>query len=232
MSKIYLTLPLSFLILLTGCAPTLTEYCNDRGLSQGDAGYSQCAAQYDFEQKDNQAYWSDNFEFARESEQALPDSSYDTDRSIEEIYKDNRGVLRYRTVMVKAEEKTQAKAEIRKGHDRSQYKDDCMLQKGWIGIGKRSANEAHSSNIIVTPLYKSDQVYAAQQAANVSIGQSIQWNNPKTGNSGAITPTRDGRSADGRYCREYQQTTTVGGKQQSAYGAACRQPDGSWQVTN
>ena len=84
-------------------------------------------------------------------------------------------------------------------------------------------------------LDKADQAYANQanqQASSAPIGQSIKWNNPQSGNYGTITPTRDGYSTNGRYCREYQQTVVVGGKQQSAYGTACQQPDGSWQVTN
>lgn len=31
------------------------------------------------------------------------------------------------------------------------------------------------------------------------------------------------------FCREYQTTVIVGGEQQTAYGTACRQPDGSWR---
>ena len=31
-------------------------------------------------------------------------------------------------------------------------------------------------------------------------------------------------------CREFQQTITVGGSPQEAYGTTCLQPDGSWKV--
>jgi hypothetical protein len=31
-------------------------------------------------------------------------------------------------------------------------------------------------------------------------------------------------------CREFQQTITVGGQTQEAYGTACRQSDGSWKI--
>ena len=40
------------------------------------------------------------------------------------------------------------------------------------------------------------------------------------------------RTADGRYCREYQATVTVNGAPQPSYGTACLQPDGSWRVVN
>ena len=61
------------------------------------------------------------------------------------------------------------------------------------------------------------------------------WVNPDTGNRGTITPKRTYRVQRGsttRYCREFQQTITVGGKTERAYGRACRQPDGSWKIVN
>ncbi len=71
---------------------------------------------------------------------------------------------------------------------------------------------------------------ANTRARNARVGETISWNNPNTGNYGTITPVRDGTSSAGRYCREYQQTVYVGGKQQSGYGTACQQPDGSWEI--
>ncbi len=71
----------------------------------------------------------------------------------------------------------------------------------------------------------------AQQAAYAApIGQRIVWNNPDNGHSGAVVPTQEGRDAAGNYCREFQETVTIGGQPQQAYGRACRQPDGSWKV--
>lgn len=73
--------------------------------------------------------------------------------------------------------------------------------------------------------------YAAHQAYRAPVGQEIVWNNPRTGHSGTLIPLREGRhAASGRYCREYQQTVTVGGRVAQAYGTACRQPDGSWEI--
>jgi surface antigen len=45
-----------------------------------------------------------------------------------------------------------------------------------------------------------------------------------------ITPSNYYQSQSGQYCREYTQKIQVGGKSQEAYGTACRQPDGTWQV--
>jgi surface antigen len=75
---------------------------------------------------------------------------------------------------------------------------------------------------------KAHQAYT--QATSAPVGQTITWNNPNTGNSGTVTPTRDGTSSSGEYCREFQQEVTVGGKQEQAYGTACRKPDGSWEI--
>ena len=76
------------------------------------------------------------------------------------------------------------------------------------------------------------EMHKAEAQAHIApVGQTIVWNNPDTGNSGTVTPVRDGRSSGtGAYCREYQTTVTVGGKKQDAYGTACQQPDGSWKV--
>ncbi len=61
-------------------------------------------------------------------------------------------------------------------------------------------------------------------------GTTARWENPDSNNSGTITPTRTYQAQSGEYCREYEQTITVGGETQQAYGTACRQPDGNWQV--
>ena len=58
----------------------------------------------------------------------------------------------------------------------------------------------------------------------------ITWNNPQNGNSGTITPVKDGYAQNGAYCREFQQTITISGQAQNGYGTACQQPDGSWKI--
>lgn len=102
-----------------------------------------------------------------------------------------------------------------------------------VGLGALLGGLAGSE--VGASLDRADRMYMSQAqnyANQAPIGESISWNNPDSGNSGTIVPVRDGTSTGGRYCREYQQTVVVGGKQQSAYGTACQQPDGSWQVIN
>jgi surface antigen len=72
---------------------------------------------------------------------------------------------------------------------------------------------------------------AINRAHTAPLGQSITWNNPQTGNHGSVTPLREGTSSSGAYCREFQQTIVVGGRSEQGYGTACRQPDGSWKIT-
>lgn len=72
---------------------------------------------------------------------------------------------------------------------------------------------------------------ASQNALESSpSGTTVAWQNPDNGNSGTITPTKTYKLNNGRYCREYTQTINVGGKAEKAYGKACRQPDGAWEI--
>jgi surface antigen len=83
-------------------------------------------------------------------------------------------------------------------------------------------------------LDKADQAYAGQTYQNAletaPTGQTQSWVNPDSGNQGSYTPVRTYQTGTGEYCREFQQTITIGGQTESAYGTACRQPDGSWQI--
>ena len=72
---------------------------------------------------------------------------------------------------------------------------------------------------------------ASQNALeNAPDGKLISWRNPNNGHNGYITPIKTYQKMEGEYCREFQQVVKVNGKDQSAYGTACRKPDGSWQI--
>ena len=85
-------------------------------------------------------------------------------------------------------------------------------------------------------LDKADQAYAAKtyqdSLETAPVGQTSSWVNPDSGNQGSYTPTKTYQANSGEYCREFQQTITVGGKTESGYGTACRQPDGQWQIVS
>lgn len=74
---------------------------------------------------------------------------------------------------------------------------------------------------------------STQSALETSVsGTSSNWHNPDSGNKGTVTPQPAYKNADNQNCREYQQTVTVGGKIETAYGTACRQADGTWKIKN
>lgn len=82
-------------------------------------------------------------------------------------------------------------------------------------------------------LDKADMAYIKQtnqQAYEAPIGETINWNNPESGNYGQVTPKRDGYTAGGRYCREFEQIIYVDGVQETARGTACQNPDGTWEI--
>lgn len=63
-------------------------------------------------------------------------------------------------------------------------------------------------------------------------GKSVAWTNPDSEHAGIVTPIRTYQAASGGYCREYQETITIDGRQEKTTGTACRQPDGSWRIAN
>ena len=77
-----------------------------------------------------------------------------------------------------------------------------------------------------------DQNCIGQALEHAPDGRTIVWNNPANDAQYEMTPTRTIQVADNRYCREYTTTATVAGSPQQAYGRACRQPDGSWEIQN
>jgi surface antigen len=83
-------------------------------------------------------------------------------------------------------------------------------------------------------LDQKDKEMAAQAAQrafeNSRSGESSAWQNPDSGNSGSITPTRTYQAPSGQYCREYQNDIVIGGETHKSYGTACRQSDGSWKI--
>lgn len=71
---------------------------------------------------------------------------------------------------------------------------------------------------------------AIQQSYTARVGETVRWKNPNTGNSGTVVVLRDGTSAAGLYCREFQQSIRIDGRAAVGTGIACRQPDGTWRI--
>ena len=76
------------------------------------------------------------------------------------------------------------------------------------------------------------QLYHAQTVAHSApMGRSVEWSNPDSGNHGSVTPTRDGYDRiSGDYCREYETTIWVNGREETGYGTACQKTDGTWEI--
>jgi surface antigen len=81
----------------------------------------------------------------------------------------------------------------------------------------------------------------SQRAMNQTVQRSLEstpsgtassWRNPDNGNNGSVTPVRTFQNSQGSYCREFQQTVTIGGREERSFGTACRQPDGSWRIVS
>ena len=83
-------------------------------------------------------------------------------------------------------------------------------------------------------LDKADRLYEQRNVQDgleySQIGQSKAWQNPDSGHSGTITPTRTYRTAEGKNCRDFESTIYVDGKQETGSGRACRRTDGTWQI--
>ncbi|MBH66758.1 MAG: hypothetical protein CMM58_00230 [Rhodospirillaceae bacterium] len=93
---------------------------------------------------------------------------------------------------------------------------------------------AFLGNQIGLSLDRADRL-AMQKTTTVALetsksGRAVSWRNPDTGNRGTVTPRPAFKNNRGLYCREFQQTVTIGGKVAEAYGTACRQVDGSWKI--
>ena len=83
-------------------------------------------------------------------------------------------------------------------------------------------------------LDRADMAYhnqATEQAYTAPIGETIAWNNPESGHSGSVTPTREGQTDTGDYCRQYKQSIVIDGQVETAYGTACKQ-GADWVLVN
>lgn len=104
-----------------------------------------------------------------------------------------------------------------------------------VGVGMGALLGTLLGSELGASLDKVDMMYASQatnKAYTAPVGQTISWNNPDTGHSGTITPTRTGVNNSGRTCREYTQTIYVDGRQQTGVGQACQNSDGTWSIAN
>ncbi len=105
-------------------------------------------------------------------------------------------------------------------------------QMAAIAIGTLAGAWAGSE--IGKSLDKADKMYAQRTSQNAleynQVGQTSAWSNPDSGNSGTMTPVRTYQLASGENCREFETTVKIDGREEKAYGKACRGADGAWNI--
>lgn len=69
---------------------------------------------------------------------------------------------------------------------------------------------------------------AFSSASRAPVGETVYWENGRTGHWGWYEPTADGHSRYGNYCREFTMKTYMNGRAQRVTGTACRRPNGTW----
>jgi len=74
-----------------------------------------------------------------------------------------------------------------------------------------------------------DRACAGQSLEHAPVNQPVAWQNPSSGSSYWVTPTRDLRGRNGELCRNYITDGVVAGTPQRAENTACQQPDGNWK---
>ncbi len=78
---------------------------------------------------------------------------------------------------------------------------------------------------------ENDRYRAGQVLENTPTNQSSTWQNPDSGTSYSVTPTRTYYEGS-QPCREYTTDAWIDGRKETIYGTACRQPDGTWKTAN
>ncbi len=110
-----------------------------------------------------------------------------------------------------------------RGYGRYQSDDDAYK---WLSFTAITLKVLDVMNEAQERAHEEAQV----RAASAPIGERIVWN--EGGASGSVVAVREGTSTQGRYCREFQQAVSVGGHTEQAYGTACQQPDGAWEIVS
>lgn len=88
---------------------------------------------------------------------------------------------------------------------------------------------AYLGSAIGKSMDETDRLKTARAMEMDPTGTATTWRNPDTGNTYTVTPTRTYQTESGP-CRDFTTKAIIGGKQETVYGKACRQADGSWKM--
>ncbi|WP_252177276.1 hypothetical protein [Endozoicomonas sp. 4G] len=106
------------------------------------------------------------------------------------------------------------------------YRDDNDAYK-WLAFTAITLKILDNLNESAQRAHEAAQI----KATTAPVGERIIWNDGDA--SGYVVTTKEGKSASsGLVCREFQQSITVGGRTEDAWGQACLQEDGSWQIVD
>ena len=92
-----------------------------------------------------------------------------------------------------------------------------------------SLGSANSLSVAVTERSERDAALQAVLEAHRS-GSTLQWSTQQTDAQGDITAVSTYRNNDGRFCREFEETRSVGATAVREAGVACRDDNGQWRV--
>lgn len=101
-----------------------------------------------------------------------------------------------------------------------------------LAVGAGTLVGAYMGGAIGKHMDEQDRANMNHALENNQNGQPAYWRNQNTNTTYTVTPTKNVTVQNNKYCREYQTTTVIAGKQQQMYGTACRQPDGSWKAAS
>lgn len=86
-------------------------------------------------------------------------------------------------------------------------------------------------NMVGNQMDARDRAYMQNAIIVTPLDETVVWTNEDTGVTYRVTPTRNYYSS-GNYCREYTSRVYINGRWQTAYGRACKMPDGSWRIVS
>lgn len=113
------------------------------------------------------------------------------------------------------------------GHSYSGYGRFLVDDSAWKWLAFTAISLKLLDNIDEQAQREHEQ--AQISATTAPVGKTITWNTDTA--KGQVVATKEGTNESGQLCREYQQTITVGGSTEQAFGVACLKSDGSWEIS-
>jgi surface antigen len=86
-------------------------------------------------------------------------------------------------------------------------------------------------NVIGNQMDARDRAYMQNAIIVGPVNRTVVWTNDQTGVVYRVTPTRE-YYYSGNYCRQYTTRVYINGQWRTAYGRACKWPDGTWRVVS